>query len=216
MARIILLTMVRSELIRIAEQRVSGQDPGHDMSHVLRVLANAEMIAREEGGDLEILTPAALFHDVIQYPRNDPRSPLHAQESADETVRILNSILDYPKEKIDAVHYAIQMHNKKEAPDTLEARIIQDADNLEITGAIIVMRMCASAGIMGRARYHLDDPWAENRECDGLKWTLDYYTSRLVNVENEMHTASGRRIAQRRTVFLKKFMEELKMELKGE
>ncbi|MDP2630895.1 MAG: HD domain-containing protein [Candidatus Uhrbacteria bacterium] len=185
------------------------------MSHVLRVLLNAEIIAKEEGGDLEILIPAALFHDVIQYPRNDPRVPLHAQESADETVKILSSLAGYSKEKINAVHYAILMHNKKEAPDTVEARILQDADNLEITGAIIVMRMCASAGIMGRALYHMEDPWAEHRACDGLKWTLDYYTERLLNVENEMHTATGRRIAQRRTVFLKQFMDELKMELEG-
>ncbi|MBI4599971.1 HD domain-containing protein [Candidatus Uhrbacteria bacterium] len=207
--------MDKNALIEIAKQKISGKDPSHDITHSLRVLANAEMIAKEEGGDLEILIPAALFHDVIQYPRNDPRSPLHAQESADEAVKILNGLPDYPKEKIDTVHYAIRMHNKNNVPDTVEARIIQDADNLEITGAIVVMRMCASAGIMGRALYHPEDPWAEHRECDGLKYTLDYYTGRLLKVESEMHTMTGRKIAQRRTVFLKQFMDELKMELEG-
>lgn len=50
---------------------------------------------------------------------------------------------------------------------------------------------------------------------DGLKWTLDYYTGRLLKVENEMHTETGRQIAKRRTIFLRHFMEELKLELEG-
>jgi uncharacterized protein len=207
--------MDKNILIEIARKRISWKDPSHDATHSLRVLANAEMIAKQEGGDFDILIPASLFHDVITYPRNDPRSPLHAQESAKETVKILSSVSDYPKEKIDAVHYAISVHNVKDAPATLEARILQDADNLEITGAIIVMRMCASAGIMGRALYHPDDPWAEHRDTDGLKWTLDYYTGRLVSVEDEMHTASGKKIAHRRMAFLKQFMDELRTELDG-
>lgn len=207
--------MDKNKLIEIAKSRISNQDPSHDIGHSLRVLANAEMIAQEEGGDFEVLIPAALFHDVINYSRNDSRQPLHAAESADETIKILTAIADYPKEKIDAVHYAIRMHNSKDVPRTLEARILQDADNLEITGAIIVIRMFASAGVMARAFYHPDDPWAQNRECDGLRWTLDYYTGRLLQVENEMHTVAARKIAQRRTVFLKEFMGELKRELEG-
>jgi uncharacterized protein len=206
---------LKNNLIGIAKQKISSEDPSHDIGHSLRVLANSEMIARKEKADLEVIIPAAIFHDVINYPKNNPKSKFHAQESADEAIKILSLIDDFPKDKINAVDYAIRMHGLKIPPETLEARIIQDADNLEITGAIIIMRMFASAGFMGRPFYHLDDPWAQNRDLDGLKWTLDYYLERLLKVEKKMHTTTGNLIAKRRTVFLKQFMKELKAELKG-
>lgn len=182
------MTLLKEKLIEIATARISSADPSHDIGHALRVLQNAEAIAQIENADLEVLIPAALFHDLVTYSRNDPRSKLHPQESAVETVKILESIPDFPREKISAVEYAIRMHDSKDPLNSIEAKIVQDADNLEITGAIIVMRMFASAGNMGRAFYHPDDPWGERRELDGLKWTLDYYTGRLLKVENEMHT----------------------------
>lgn len=206
----------KNNLINIAKQKISSEDPSHDIGHSLRVLANAEMIARKEMADLDVIIPAAIFHDIVNYPKNNQKSKFHAQESADEATKIISTLDDFPKDKISAVDYAIRMHSSKITPEALEARIIQDADNLEITGAIIIMRMFASAGFMGRAFYHPDDPWAQNRNLDGLKWTLDYYLERLLEVEKKMHTTTGKRIAKRRTVFLKQFMKELKLELKGE
>lgn len=118
---------------------------------------------------MEVLIPAALFHDLVNYSKNDSRSKLHPQESATEAVKIFEGISDFPTEKISAVEYAIRMHDSKETLNTIEAQILQDADNLEITGAIIVMQMFASAGNMGRTFYHPVDPWGEQKELDGLK-----------------------------------------------
>ncbi len=183
---------IKNTFIDIAKQKISSEDPSHDIGHSLRVLANAEIIGKKEKADMEIIIPSAIFHDIVNYAKNDPRAKFHAQESADETVKILNSITDYPKNKISAVDYSIRMHSSRTMPDTLEAKIIQDADNLEVTGAIIIMRMFASAGFMGRAFYHLDDPWWKKRELDGLKWTLDYYLERLLEVEKKMNTSTGK------------------------
>ncbi|MFC1617674.1 HD domain-containing protein [Patescibacteria group bacterium] len=207
---------IREKLLGIAKKKISNSDPSHDITHSLRVIKNAEMLAKEEKADLEIIIPAAIFHDVINYPRNNPKSKFHAQESALEATRILKNINEFPKDKISQVDYAIRMHNSKDTPDTIEAKIIQDADNLEVTGAIVVMRMFTSAGLTGRAFYHIDDPWGKDRNLDGSKWTLDYYLNRLLKVEHEMHTATGGKIAKRRTQFLKNFMKELEIELRGE
>lgn len=183
---------IKNSLLDIAEGEISSADPSHDISHSLRVLANAEIIAKKEGADLEIIIPAAIFHDVVNYPKNNPKSKFHAQESADRATKILSAIDSFPKNKISAIDYAIRMHNSKLVPDTLEAKIIQDADKLELTGAIIIMRMFASSGFMGRRFYHPDDPWAQNRDLNGLEWTLDYYLEKLLKIEKKMHTVTGK------------------------
>ena len=61
---------LRDILLKLARENVAlANDPSHDMLHTLRVLANAEKIAAEEGADLDIVIPAALFHDAIVYPK---------------------------------------------------------------------------------------------------------------------------------------------------
>ena len=61
---------LRRILIQIAEEEIKGNDSSHDFLHAKRVLENAELIQSKEGGDLDILIPAALFHDVVIYPKN--------------------------------------------------------------------------------------------------------------------------------------------------
>ena len=56
-------------LINKAHNTYKNEDPSHDVSHALRVLAIAEEIGKLEKADLEIIIPAALFHDVIVYPK---------------------------------------------------------------------------------------------------------------------------------------------------
>ena len=63
---------LKNQLIGVARDRISNADVSHDFGHALRVLSNAERIVKEEGGDLDIIVPAALFHDLVTYPKNHP------------------------------------------------------------------------------------------------------------------------------------------------
>jgi uncharacterized protein len=49
---------------------------------------------------MEILLPAALFHDIVNYPKDDPRAKVASDESAERTKKLLESLPDYPTEKI--------------------------------------------------------------------------------------------------------------------
>ena len=204
-------------LIKIAERKINGDDPSHDLNHAFRVLSAAEKIAKEEGADLDIIIPAALFHDIVNYPKNDPRRTQSADESAEMAKNILESTKEYPKEKIDKVVIAIKScsFSKGITPDLLEAKILQDADGLEATGVISVMRTFASTGSMKRTFYNIDDPFAKNREPDDTKYALDLFFTRLLKVREKMHTNSAKKIAGRRAAFLEKFLQELELELKG-
>ncbi|MDD5251670.1 MAG: HD domain-containing protein [Patescibacteria group bacterium] len=208
---------LRDALTGIAASKISGDDPSHDLNHAFRVLSTAEKIAREEKADLDIIVPAALFHDIVNYPKNDPRRIHSADESAEQTKKILEAVDDYPKEKIEKVVQAIRScsFSKGIVPDLLEAKILQDADGLEATGAISVMRTFASTGGMKRTFYNNEDPFAANRQPDDMKYALDLFFTRLLKVKERMHTKGAKKIAERRTDFLKKFLKEFELELKG-
>ncbi|MBI5076993.1 HD domain-containing protein [Candidatus Falkowbacteria bacterium] len=82
---------LKNQLIKIAEKKIPDTDVSHDFQHALRVLSNAERIAKEEGGDLDIIVPSALFHDLVVYPKNHPDKHKSQEESAEEAERILNA-----------------------------------------------------------------------------------------------------------------------------
>ena len=95
----------------------------------------------------------------------------------------------------------------------LESKILQDADRLEATGAISIMRTFSSGGQMNRPFYDPADPFCRNGTV-AFRSDLDLFYRRLLVVEKGMHTPYARKIARRRTLFLKQFLRELKMELK--
>ena len=183
----------------------------------MRVLSNAERIAKEEGGDFDIIVPAALFHDLIVYPKNHPDKHKSQEESAESAGTILNSLGNFPKAKIEKVKTCIIecSFSKGIIPQLLESKILQDADKLEATGAISIMRTYSSTGQMKRPFYNSEDPFCENREPNASHFALDLFYERLLKVTDRMHTKTARKIAKRRTDFLKEFLNEFKLELEG-
>lgn len=208
---------LEKELINIARQKISNEDVSHDFEHGLRVLSNAERIAKQEGGDLDIMVPAALFHDLIVYPKNHSEKTKSQEESAGAAEQILKTLNGFPQKKIDKVKTCILecSFSKGVVPDLLESKIIQDADGLEATGAISIMRTYSSTGQMKRPFYNLEDPFCENRNPDASKFGLDLFYERLLRVSERMHTKTAKEIAERRTQFLIDFLDELKLEIEG-
>jgi uncharacterized protein len=203
----------------IAIERMAQNDASHGSDHAIRVTLLAEHIAREEQtGDLDVIVPAALFHDLIVYPKNDPRSPFEAQESAEAAEEILKSLPDFPQEKIADVMTCITQcsYNKGIIPDLIESKILQDADRMEATGAIAIMRTFASTQHMGSKFFHSEDPFCEHREPDPFNYGVDLFYARLLKVEGGMHTQTARNMARRRTKLLEDFLDELRLELQGE
>lgn len=208
-------TSLKQKLTRTAQKQIGNDDPSHDFNHTLRVLSAAETIGKAEHGDLEILTAAALFHDAVTYEKTDPRNKFATDESAEFARKVLTEIPEFPQAKVDAVCKCILTcsFSKGIIPDDLNARILQDADRLEATGAISIMRTFATSGKMGRPFYNPVDPFCEQRTPEDLSFGVDLFYSRLLKVGDLMHTETARTIAKRRTEFLKQFLEEFKHEL---
>ena len=206
---------LEKELMKIARLKMASHDPSHDISHALRVMSLARTIAKAEKADQDIVIPAALFHDIVNYPKNHPKRHFSSNESAKLAEVILKNLTTYPKEKIKKVCESIRQcsFSKGISHDFIEAKVLQDADSLEATGAISIMRTFASAGNMGRQFYNEADPFCETRSPDDSRFALDLFFSRLLKVQDRLYTKTAQKIAKRRTLFLKKFIDSLKKDL---
>lgn len=207
--------LLKVQLIGIAKEKMPKDDPSHDINHALRVLAISEKIATAENADFDIVIPSALFHDIISYPKNHHKRLHSSKESAEFAKRILKNIESFPEDKIGKVYESINLcsFTKGLKPNFLEGKILQDADSLEATGAVSIMRTFSSAGIMNKTFYDISDPFCKKRKPDDNKYALDLFFTRLLVVQSRLHTKTAKNIAKNRANFLKAFLEELKVEL---
>src|SRR5262249_50765431 len=134
-----------------------GNDPAHDLAHFRRVVSLAQRLGKQEGARLEIVLPAAWFHDWVNLPKNDPRRSQASRLSAREAILFLRS-QTYPEELLDDVAHAIEAHSFSAGitPRTLEAQVVQDADRLDGLGAIGIARCFSVGGLLGRRFYDPD------------------------------------------------------------
>jgi len=207
---------IKNKLLKIAKNKIkSYNDPSHDFFHTLRVLKLAEKIAIEEKADLDIVIPAAIFHDSIIYPKNHPKSHLSSKESSDFARKILIKLKLLPKDKIQKICRVIELcsFSKGISADFLEAKVLQDADRLEALGAIAIMRTFSSGGQMRRELYNYIDPFCEKRKPNDKKYSLDLFFTRLLLIPNKLHTKTAKFLAKKRINFLYKFLKQLKIEL---
>ena len=98
-------------------------------------------------------------------------------------------------------------------PETLHARVLQDADRLDAIGMIGVARCFYTAGRMGSALYHPQDPRAESRSLDDAAYALDHFRAKLLRLADGFQTPAGAAIAQDRTAAIAGFMAAFEDEI---
>jgi uncharacterized protein len=201
--------------IERARQQYEGADAIHDFDHVLRVLALAERLAREEGADLEIVRTATLLHDVARVEETDRLAHDHAQAGADVARKLLagNS-----PDRVEAVAHAIAAHRFRSgpAPQTIEAKVLHDADKLDAIGAIGVARAFAYGGHEGQRLWAEVPPgYEESPDTRGDHTPVHEYVIKLVKIRDRLLTASARQLAWERHAFMVAFFERLEREVHG-
>lgn len=130
----------------------SGQDAAHDIFHFRRVWMTAQKLSTDATVDWLVVLTACYFHDLISLPKNHPERHRSSVLAALETHRVLmRDFPDFPRQRLSAVCHAIEAHSfsAKITPETLEAKIVQDADRLEALGAIGLARVFAVSGALG-------------------------------------------------------------------
>lgn len=204
-------------LRHIAQTRCAEADPAHDWLHVERVAANARALSLAEHADVEITVAAALLHELFNHPKGHPESHRSGEicaEHAREALRMVH----WPEGRIEPVCYAIRVHpfSMGVTPETLEAKVLQDADRLDAIGAIGVARCFATCADMKRPFYDPDDPWCDHREPDDKQWGVDHFAKKLLRLEGIFHTDRARDIARARTAFMRAYLDQLAGEIRGD
>ena len=191
-----------------------GPTAGHDITHTLRVRELCLYIAGIEGGDCEILEASALLHDIGRVEEFKNPNTDHAVISARMAPDILRSA-GFPAQKIGSVVYSIANHRYSSGviPVNLEAKILQDADRLDISGALGIAMTFAYSGAHGHALYHINDPLCKMREPDDHEYALDHILSKLIHLPGSMHTDTARRMAQERNSYLTGFIDRFIYEI---
>jgi len=200
---------------RMAALWEGASDGAHDLGHLDRVWKSCRLIALDEpGADGDVLTVAAYFHDAVNLPKDSPDRAQASRRSADLAVREL-AAMGFDAGRLAAVYHAIAAHSFSAgiAPETVEARILQDADRLEALGAIGLARMFLIAGQMGGALFDAADPLAMERALDDRRFALDHLEVKLFPVAAAMQTATGRRMAAERAEWMESFRTRLLHEI---
>ncbi|WP_260514281.1 HD domain-containing protein [Serratia fonticola] len=189
---------------------LEGDDGSHDVAHLHRVWKNCRQISQDEGGEQQILCAAVLLHDCVAVEKNAPQRHL-ASRMAAEKAGIALATLGWSDENINKTAHAIEAHSFSAAipPQTLEAKILQDADRLDAIGMIGVARCFYIGGRMRSALYDAADPLAQQRQYDDKRFTLDHFETKLFKLQEGFQTAAGRRMAALRTERMRRFLSEL-------
>lgn len=206
----------QAELERWLEQHHAAEDGAHDLAHFRRVWHTARQLNRMEGSlaDERVLLAAAYLHDIVSLPKNHPERQLSSRLAARQAEGILQE-LGFPAALIPAVSHAIEAHSfSANLPaETLEAKLIQDADRMEALGAIGLARVFYTAGRLGQAMFDPCDPLAEHRSLDDRQFALDHFFLKLYKVADQMQTDAGRAMAQQRRQVLEQYVTQLLSEL---
>jgi len=188
----------------------------HDRSHVERVYNLALRIAKEEGADLDVVRAAVLLHDIARAMEDEGKIEDHAKESAKMAKKVLEEV-NFPKEKTAGVIHCIEVHRFKKGlrAESLEAMVLQDADRLDILGAIGIARVFTRGGW---SNMPIHDPLIPpKKKYDGKSLSsVNHLYEKILKVKDTINTKTARRLAEERHRFVEQFLDRLLKEWNGE
>ncbi len=200
------------ETVRI---RLLDSESSHDFDHTMRVCRNAEMLLEElPDADRDVVRLAAVLHDVARPEEKACRKVCHAARGAEIAAEILED-LHVEKTFAGRIVAAVRTHRYRDdnAPQTLEEKIVYDADKLDSLGAAGIGRAFLFAGKFG-ARLHNTEQEALNSEAYSKEDTAyREYLVKLRYLPDAMLTAPGKRIASERISFMREFFDRLNQEV---
>lgn len=197
--------------------RACMADSAHDAEHVYRVLHMALDLADHETNqaDRDILTAACLLHDIGREDQFRDPAVCHAEAGARKAYVFLLS-RGWEESRAAWVRDCVLTHRYRadRRPATIEAKLLFDADKLDVTGAIGIARTLYYGGHTGRGLYTRDENGIvlDGTE-DGPNTFVQEYRHKLEHIEDKLFTSRAREIAARRQTAARSFYENLLREI---
>lgn len=204
-------------LQRISTEHCLEEGGSHGPDHSERVFRTAMDIGGRMEARLDILAPAALLHDIGRYEESRTRGGIcHAEQGAKMAEPILRNLGCTPVDR-DAICHCIRAHRFRgsTAPESLEEKILFDADKLDSIGAIGIGRAFLFAGQIGAKLHNADIDPAQTASYSTEDTAYREFQVKMSRVRDQMITPVGQQLARSRHEFMETFFARLNLEIYG-
>ncbi|RYG73571.1 HD domain-containing protein [Lentibacillus lipolyticus] len=178
-----------------------SDNTGHDFFHMQRVARTAKEIAACEKADLFICEAGAWIHDI-----GDEKLFSDRKKAIWDVKDFLYSI-QCTEEQVDRILEAAAdvSFRKGKTPESLEGKVVQDADRLDAIGAIGIARTFAYGASNDQLIWHDDDGEQKNT-------SIQHFYDKLLNLKEMMNTDSAKQIATERHQFMETYLRQFMLE----
>jgi len=194
------------------KKNFKGEPTGHDWWHSFRVWQMAKKIAKKEGGDLFTIELAALLHDIADWKFNKGNLKAGSKRAREllKKIGVDEKTIKHVCHIIDNVSFkGAGVKNKMK---TKEGMIVQDADRLDVIGAVGIARTFAYGGYKGREIYNpnIKPKFHKSFKAykDGKSTSINHFYEKLLFLKDRLNTKTGKRIAQKRHKFLESYLKQ--------
>ena len=191
-------------------------DSAHDREHVYRVLYTALDIAKtEDGVDGDVLICACLLHDIGRQAQFADPTLDHAEVGGEMAFDFLLEN-GFEIDFAERVRHCILAHRfrRSDPPVTVEARILFDADKLDVAGALGMARSLIYIGTVGEPLYSIaPDGSVSDGTGDTEPSFFQEYKFKLENLYSRFYTRRGSELALERRGAAVDFFERLYSEV---
>ena len=204
--------------ITFARARMSRLHSSHGWDHVERVRRTAEKIAAtEKDADLFIVEASAILHDIARIDEVDSTgNDCHAEKGSRMAYDFLTANgLD--EERAGRIRLCILSHRYRNdhVPDSIEAKILYDADKLDSIGAVGIGRAFLFSGEVVARLHNSDIDVNLTRAYSKEDTAYREYMIKMRFIRDKMLTAEGKRLAEERHRYMAQFFDRLQDEVKG-
>ena len=200
-----------------ARQIFDGASGSHDWDHTLRVYRLCGNIGKAERADMDVVRIAALLHDIGRSRQDASNGEVcHARQGARMARDIIRGLPLSEEQKNNIIH-CIRAHRFREAlqPETVEARVLYDADKLDAIGAVGVARAFLFAGEVGARLHNPDMKIEESKSYSEDDTGYREYRLKLCKIKDRMLTDEGKKLAEERHRFMEAFFKRFLTEYEG-
>jgi uncharacterized protein len=211
-------TEIIERTISFVKATLSDMEGGHDWFHVQRVFQNAIRIAREEKTDVLVVSLGALLHDIADSKFHGGDERIGPKTAADflTSLHLPARTIAHVKKIVKHISFKNSLDGKRKKFNSMEFRVVQDADRLDAIGAIGIARAFNYGGYRNMPLYDPAIPpdlkmtKAEYKRSGNP--TINHFYEKLLLLKDNMNTDTGKRLAAERHQFMLNYLEQFYME----
>jgi uncharacterized protein len=195
---------------KLVKDKFLNQEGSHDWFHIERVYNLSIHLHEKEGGDKLIIELAALLHDISDHKYNGGNWQAGAKVAIEIMMQV--GISNEIAEKVAQVisHVSFKGAHVNDEVETVEAKIVQDADRLDAIGAIGIARAFSYGGSKNRPLYDPDIKpilhLSKEEYAKSVSHTVNHFYEKLFLIKDLMKTQSGKELAENRHQLMQNFI----------